>query len=348
MPKKKKSALRRRAPHKPQPKSRSRSSARHTTSEHAAPPEARPFPAPIDSLAYPRFAAPPTFMRLPHIPRPEELDVALVGIPFDGGATYRPGPRFGPRNIRVQSAIIRPYNPALKINPFERKRVADFGDLAVNPLSIEDTFERIERGLAPLVKAGVIPLSVGGDHSILLPILRALARRHGPLALVQLDAHSDTWDSYFGSRHSHGTPVRRAIEEGILVPNAVVQIGLRGQVYGESDFDFSRNHGIAWISSEEFHRDGVPRIKPLLRRVIDRPCYLTFDIDVVDPAFAPGTGTPQVGGLSSAQAVELVRALRGLKLVGADVVEVSPPYDTGEITSLLAANILYEILCLVA
>ena len=164
-------------------------------------------------------------MRLPHIPRPEELDVALVGIPFDGGATYRPGPRFGPRNIRVQSAIIRPYNPALKINPFERKRVADFGDLAVNPLSIEDTFERIERGLAPLVKAGVIPLSVGGDHSILLPILRALAKRHGPLALVQLDAHSDTWDSYFGSRHSHGTPVRRAFEEGILVPNAVVQIG---------------------------------------------------------------------------------------------------------------------------
>ena len=287
-------------------------------------------------------------MRLPHIPRPEELDVALVGIPFDGGATYRPGSRFGPRNIRVQSAIIRPYNPALKINPFERKRVADFGDLAVNPLSIEDTFKRIERGLAPLVKVGVIPLSVGGDHSILLPILRALAKRHGPLALVQLDAHSDTWDSYFGSHHSHGTPVRRAIEEGILAPNAVVQIGLRGQVYSESDFDFSREHGIAWITSEEFHRDGVPGLKPLLRGVMERPCYLTFDIDVVDPAFAPGTGTPQVGGLSSAQAIDLVRALRGLKLVGADVVEVSPPYDSGEITSLLAANILYEILCLLA
>ena len=306
----------------------------------------QPFPAPVDALVYPRFSGVPTFMRLPHIPRPEQLDLALVGIPFDGGTTYRPGQRFGPRHIRVQSAMIRPYHPVWKLNPFEKHRIAYFGDLSVNPLSIEDTYRRIERGLEPLLRAGTKPVCVGGDHSILLPILRAMRKRHGPVALVQLDAHSDTWSGYFGSKHSHGTPVRRAIEEGLLIPGGIVQVGLRGQVYSDADFDFAREHRIQMVTSEEFHRSGTRRVRRMLKRFGRRPTYLTLDIDVVDPAFAPGTGTPQVGGLSSAQILDLVRSLRGLRLVGCDLVEVSPPYDSAEITSLLAANLLFEMLCL--
>jgi len=305
-------------------------------------------PMPLDALVYPRFEGIPTFMRLPHITDPRGLDIALVGVPFDGGTTFRPGARFGPRHIRVQSAMIRPYNPALDVNPFERKRIADLGDLPVNPLSLEDSYGRIEKGLWPILAAGATPVSVGGDHSITLPLLRAVARRHGPLALVQIDAHSDTWSTYFGSHHSHGTIIRRGIEEGVLVRGAVLQIGIRGQVYGDGDFEFSRRHQITWITAEEFHRKGLAAVEPKLEALRGRPCYLTFDIDSVDPAFAPGTGTPQVGGLSSAQALELVRALRGLRLVGADLVEVSPPYDSAELTSLLAANLLFEILCLVA
>lgn len=287
-------------------------------------------------------------MRLPHMVRPEELDVALVGVPFDGGTSYRPGPRFGPRNIRVQSAMIRPYNPVLKINPFERLRIGDFGDLPVNPLSIEETYRRIQGGLKPLLEAGVIPLCVGGDHSILLATLRAVHDRHGPVALVQLDAHSDTWDQYWGSKYSHGTPVRRAIEEGLLCEGSILQIGLRGQLYGEDDWAFARKHRIRMVTVEELFRKGLAQIRPMLRRLRSRPAYLSLDIDVVDPAFAPGTGTPQVGGLSSAQVLEVLRALRGLKFVGCDLVEVSPPYDSAEITSLLAANLLFEMLCLLA
>ncbi|MGH9862677.1 MAG: agmatinase [Candidatus Acidiferrales bacterium] len=304
------------------------------------------WPKPADAMVYPRFAGVPTFMRLPHITQPEKLDVALVGIPFDGGTTYRPGARFGPRHIRAQSALIRPYNPATRTNPFAKRRIADFGDLGVNPFSIEDTYRRIEEQLEPVLRAGVLPVSVGGDHSILLPLLRAIHKQHGPVALVQLDAHPDTWDEYFGVKHSHGTPVRRAVEEGLLAEGAVVQIGLRGQVYGEEDFDFCRQHKIQMMTTEQFHAKGTAGAKRLLKKLGRRPTYLTLDIDVVDPAFAPGTGTPQVGGLSSAQIVELVRSLRGLRLVGCDLVEVSPPYDNGEITSLLAANLLFEILCL--
>ena len=303
---------------------------------------------PLDALVYPRFEGIPTFMRLPHITNPKELDIALVGVPYDGGTTFRAGARFGPRNIRVQSAMIRPYNPELNVNPFERKRIADYGDLPVNPLSLEDSYERIEKGLWPILAAGATPVSVGGDHSITLPLLRAVARKHGPLALVQIDAHPDTWSTYFGVHHSHGTIIRRGIEEGVLVRGAVLQVGIRGQVYSNDDFDFSRRNQIAWITAEQFHREGLKAVESKLAPLRGRPCYLTFDIDSVDPAFAPGTGTPQVGGLSSAQAVELVRALRGLRLVGADLVEVSPPYDSSELTSLLAANLLFEILCLVA
>ena len=295
---------------------------------------------------YPRFSGVPTFMRLPYIPRAEELDIALIGVPFDGGTTYRPGPRFGPRNIRVQSAMIRPWNPVLKVDPFAKWRIADFGDLSINPLSIEDTYRRIAEQLGEVLRAGARTACVGGDHSILLPILRAIQKQFGPVGFVQLDAHGDTWGGYFSSPHSHGTPVKYAVEEGLVADGYALQVGLRGQVYSEADFDFARKHGIAIVTSEEFHRGGVELVKRRLKNFGKRPTYVTLDIDVVDPAFAPGTGTPQVGGLSSAQILDLVRGLKGMNLVGCDLVEVSPPYDNGEITSLLAANLLYELICL--
>src|SRR6266571_80829 len=307
---------------------------------------AGPRPVPVDALVYPRFSGIATFMRLPSIPRAQELDIALIGIPYDGGATYRSGPRFGPRNVRAQSCMIRPWNPVLKVDPFSNWRVGDYGDLSVNPLSLDDTFKRITSQLDGVLGAGARPLCVGGDHSILLPILRSVHKKFGPVAVVQFDAHNDTWGGYFGSPHSHGTPVRRAVEEGLLLKGYGLQVGLRGQVYGEDDFDFARKHGIQMVTAEEFHHSGVPLVKKLLRKFGNLPTYLTLDIDVVDPAFAPGTGTPQVGGLSSAQILELVRSLKGLNLVGCDLVEVSPPYDASEITSLLAANLMFEMLCL--
>src|SRR6266849_2125822 len=270
-----------------------------------------PRPEPVDALVHPRFSGLSTFMRLPHVPRSQELDIALIGIPFDGGTTYRSGPRFGPRHVREQSAIIRPWNPVLNVNPFSHWRIADCGDL-----------------------------------SILLPILRAVHRKFGPVALVQFDAHNDTWKGYFGSPHSHGTPVRRAVEEGLLLEGSVLQVGLRGQVYSKDDFAFGRQHKFGVITAEELHRKGLAPVEKVLKHFRGKPLYLTLDIDVVDPAFAPGTGTPQVGGLSSFQILELVRCLKGQSFVGADLVEVSPPYDNGEITSLLAANLLYEMLCL--
>jgi agmatinase len=304
-----------------------------------------PHPQPVDALAYPRFSGVPTFMRLPHIPQPEELDIAIVGVPFDGGTTYRPGPRFGPRHVRQQSAIIRPWNPVLKVNPFAKYRIADFGDLAVNPLSIEDTFRRIEQGISVILTAGARCLSVGGDHSISLPILRAIAKKYGPVALVQFDAHNDLWDEYFGSKYSHGTPFRRAFEEGILQDGNVLQVGLRGQVYGEDDFDFARAHKVRMVTAEQFHAHGMAPVLRHLKSFARKPVYVTLDIDCVDPAYAPGTGTPQVGGFTSHQILELVRAIKGLNIVSADLVEVSPPFDSAELTSLLAANLLFELLC---
>jgi agmatinase len=304
-----------------------------------------PHPQPVDALKHPRFSGIATFMRLPHIAQPEELDVAIAGIPFDGGTTYRPGPRFGPRHVRQQSAVIRPWNPVLKVNPFEKYRIADFGDFTVNPLSIEDTFERVEKQMTSVLGAGARCASVGGDHSLSLPILRAVAKKHGPVALIQFDAHNDLWDSYFGSRYSHGTPFRRAIEEGLIRKGRFLQVGLRGQVYDQHDFDFARQHKIKMITAEEFHERGMVLFRRELRAFRKQPVYITLDIDCVDPAYAPGTGTPQVGGFTSLQMLNLVRVLKGLNIVGCDLVEVSPPYDTGEITSLLAANLLYELLC---
>ena len=301
---------------------------------------------PLDALVHPRFAGIPTFMRLPYVADASELDIALVGVPFDGGTTYRAGARLGPRHIRVQSALIRPYNPVLKLNPFDRYRIADYGDLPVNPLSLLDTFQRIESGVDHLLAHEVRPVCVGGDHSISLPILRALSKRAGPLSVIHFDAHSDTWDEYFGSKYSHGTPFRRAIEEGLIDPTRMLQVGLRGQVYGEEDFEFARSKGIEMISTEEIFEHGLSWVVDRFQRFRESPCYLTFDIDVVDPAFAPGTGTPQIGGPSSREIVMLIRGLQGVRLLGADLVEVSPPYDSSETTSLLAANLLFEFLCL--
>ena len=306
---------------------------------------AEPHPQPINALENPRFAGIPTFMRLPHIPDAKRLDVALIGVPFDGGTSYRPGPRFGPRHVRQQSAIIRPYHPVLDVSPFDLLRVADYGDLPVNPLSIEDTFRRIESGLKTVLDDRAIPMCVGGDHSILLPILRAIHAAHGPVGLIQLDAHSDTWDQYWGMKYSHGTPVRRAIEEGLLDEAHILQIGLRGQLYGADDMDYAREHKIKMIASEAIHDGGLSVVREALLGFRGHKIYLSLDIDVVDPAFAPGTGTPQVGGLSSHQILSLIRAFAGLNFVGCDLVEVSPQYDSAEITSLLAANLMFEQLC---
>jgi agmatinase len=305
-----------------------------------------PHPEPVDALLHARSGGIATFMRLPHIADATELEVALVGIPFDGGATYRPGARFGPRHIREQSVLIRKWNPVLNVNPFQKFRVGDYGDFSVNPLSIEDTFDRVEKQMQPLLDAGVRCVSVGGDHSLSLPLLRAVAKKNGPVALIQFDAHNDLWDEYFGCKYSHGTPFRRAIEEGLIREGLFLQVGLRGQVYSEHDFEFAHQHKVRMITAEAFHAGGIEPFCKELAAFRDTRVYITLDIDCVDPAFAPGTGTPQVAGFTSYQIVELVRALQGLQIVGCDLVEVSPLYDNGEITSLLAANLLFELLCL--
>ncbi len=304
---------------------------------------------PLDPFVSPRFGQIPTFMRLPHSRDPQALDVALVGIPFDGGTSYRPGARFGPREIRVQSALIRPYHPVFEVAPFERLRVADYGDIDIAPVSIEHTHERIESGIAQLLNHGVCPVSVGGDHSISLPILRALARRYGPLALVHFDAHTDTWDEYLGAKHFHGSMFRRAVEEGLLDTRHTIQLGIRGPLYSPRDFDFQAEHGITVIPIGPIKERGVAWVQEQFARLREKKVYCSFDIDVVDPAYAPATGTPEVGGLTSSEALALVRALRGFDLVGFDLVEVSPPYDgPGQITALLAANLLFEFVSLLA
>jgi len=303
---------------------------------------------PRDSFRSPRFAQPATFMRLPHVENVDGLDVALLGIPFDGGVSYRPGPRFAPREIRAHSSLIRPYHPALNVSPFDVLRVADVGDVDVNPLDIEDTHGRVQKVLDEMLELGVVPVCVGGDHSISLAILRSVVRRHGPVGMVHFDSHQDMWEEYFGNRYFHGTPFRRAVEENLLDTRRVIQIGIRGPVYSPDDFEFGRHHGVKTIRIEQLAREGLDSVKKQISTVRDGPVYLSFDIDGVDPAFAPGTGTPEVGGLTSREALELVRALEGLQLVGADVVEVSPPYDHAGITSLLAANLLFEILSVLA
>ena len=304
---------------------------------------------PRDPFTSPRFGQIATFMLLPAAESPEGLDVALLGIPYDGGVSYRPGARFGPRAVREQSSLIRPWHPVLKVHPFERLQVADCGDVEVVPTSIEATYAAITARIDAIVAAGAAPVCVGGDHSVTLGILRSLAKRHGPLGLVHFDAHPDTWDEYFGSKFFHGTPFRRAVEERLVDPARMIQIGIRGPLYGPEDFAFHDEHGIEVVRIEAVKEQGTAPVAARLARLRGAPVYCSFDIDAVDPAFAPATGTPEVGGLTSYEALTLVRALAGLELVGADVVEVSPPYDgPGQVTALLAANLLFELVCLLA
>jgi len=303
---------------------------------------------PPNAFRSPRFAQLSTFMRLPHTREVEGLDVAILGIPFDGGVSFRPGARFGPKEIRSNSLLVRPYHPVLRTLPFDRLRVADCGDVDVNPLDIVDTYGRIEEAVGRVLGAGAVPACVGGDHSISLPILRAVARTHGPVALVHFDSHQDMWEEYFGNRYFHGTPFRRALEEGLYQPRETVQIGIRGPVYAEDDFAFGETHGVTVLRAEEVHHRGLEAVRPHLERLRGRKVYVSFDIDSVDPAFAPGTGTPEVGGLTSAQALDLLRMLAGLDIVAFDIVEVSPPYDQSGITAMLAANVLFELISVVS
>jgi agmatinase len=306
-------------------------------------------PAPRNPFVSPRFGQIATFMLLPAVDSPVGLDVALMGIPYDGGTSYRTGARFGPRAVREQSSIIRTWHPVLKVHPFERLRVADCGDVDVVPISIEATYAAITRRLDEVVAAGATPVCVGGDHSITLAILRSVARRHGPVGVVHFDAHPDTWDEYFGSKFFHGTTFRRAVEEGLVDPRRMIQVGIRGPLYGPEDFAFQDEHGMEVIRIETVKERGVPWVAQRLARLRGGPVYCSFDIDAVDPAYAPGTGTPEVGGLTSYEAQVLLRSLEGLSLVGADVVEVSPLYDgPGQVTALLAANLMFELVCLLA
>jgi agmatinase len=304
---------------------------------------------PRNPFVSPRFGQIATFMLLSAADSPAGLDVAMLGIPYDGGTSYRTGARFGPRAVREQSSLIRPWNPVLKVHPFEKLNVADCGDVDVVPISIERTHAAIEAKIDQVVAAGARPLCVGGDHSVTLPILRSLAKRHGPLAVVHFDAHPDTWDEYFGSKLFHGTPFRRAVEENLLDPRRFIQVGIRGPLYGSEDFEFHDQHGIEVLRIEPIKEQGLAWAAAKLARLRGMPLYVSFDIDACDPAYAPATGTPEVGGLTSWEALSLVRSLAGCTLVGADVVEVSPPYDgPGQITALLAANLAFELLGVLA
>ena len=303
---------------------------------------------PMDARVMPRFSGVRTFARLPHRTDLSGVDAAVYGIPFDTGTSFRPGARFGPEAIRSASALLRPYSPAWDVNVVEELAIVDYGDLPVAPGDTLETYRRSEGALEPIVEAGVLPLALGGDHSITLVELRVLARRHGPLALVQLDSHADTWDEYFGQKYFHGTTFLRACEEGLLDAAASVQAGMRGTVYGPGDLDESRRLGFTVLSTEELRELGPAGYGELVReRVGERPVFLTFDVDFLDPAVAPGTGTPEIGGFSTAEALAFLRALAGIRLAGADVVEVAPAYDgPGQQTALAAANVAWELLAL--
>jgi agmatinase len=305
---------------------------------------------PVDALRSPRYSGPRTFARLPAVETTDGVDVSIVGLPWDSGASFRSGARFGPEAVRSASALLRPYNPAQDVMVFGRVSAVDYGDAPTVPGYIEETLARIEAHLAPVHAGGAIPLGVGGDHSVTLAELRAAAKAHGPLGLVHLDAHHDVWDRYFGLPYNHGTVFRRACEEGLLDPPRCVQAGMRGSLYGAGDYAESRALGMQILPWPELRALGPEAFGDLVRaRAGDGPLFFTFDVDFVDPAFCPGTGTPEIGGPSSGEALEYVRALHGLDVRGFDVVEVSPTYDgPGQVTALLAATVLYEMLSLVA
>ena len=303
---------------------------------------------PLDAQVIPRFAGVRTFMRLPHTTDLTGVDAAAIGIPFDTATSYRTGARFGPEAVRSASALLRPYHAGHGIDLVETLSMIDYGDLPVAPGDTEGTYRRIETALEPVIAAGVFPAVIGGDHSITLAELRALAKVHGPLALVQLDSHTDTWESYFDQRYFHGTTFKRAIEEGLIDPAASVQAGMRGPLYSANDLGEARALGLTVIESEELRALGSEAYaRTVFERVGDRLVFFSFDIDFLDPAYAPGTGTPEIAGFSTAEAVALLRALRGIRLAGCDVVEVSPSYDgPGQPTALAASNVLWELLAL--
>ena len=304
---------------------------------------------PVDATLVPRYAGEATFARLPRLDEVSQADVAILGVPFDSGVSYRPGARFGPSHIRESSRLLRPYNPALQVPVFASQQVADAGDLAVNPFNIDDAIGAIERGARALLERTRFVLTLGGDHTVALPMLRAVSAIHGPVAVVHFDAHLDTWDTYFGAAYTHGTPFRRAAEEGLLDRTGCLHVGTRGPLYTDADLDQDSELGFQVIPAPDVEQLGVPgMVERIAQRVGDRPVYVSIDIDVLDPAHAPGTGTPEAGGLTSRELLAALRSFARLNLVGADIVEVAPAYDHAQITGIAAAHVGYELLSALA
>lgn len=303
---------------------------------------------PIDAAQVPRYAGAATYARLPRLDQVQRADVAVVGVPFDTGVSYRPGARFGANHVREASRLLRPYNPALDASPFENLQVADAGDMAVNPFNINEAIETIQSNALDLTESGTKLLTLGGDHTIALPLLRAASERAGaPVAMLHFDAHLDTWDSYFGAEYTHGTPFRRAVEEGILDTEAISHVGTRGPLYGKKDLEDDKRFGFGIVTSSDVFRQGVDEVVAKLRdRIGNRPLYISVDIDVLDPAHAPGTGTPEAGGMTSRELLEILRGMRGMNLIGADVVEVAPAYDHADITAVAASHVAYDLITL--
>ncbi|MGM7669555.1 agmatinase [Microbacterium sp. A93] len=305
---------------------------------------------PVDSTVVPRYSGAPTFALLPRLDEVEaagqRADIKVVGVPFDAGVSYRPGARFGPGHVRQSSRLLRPYNPATDTSPFAQVQVADAGDMAINPFDIDEAIATIQADALDLTADGASLVAIGGDHTIALPLLRAAAERAGsPVALLHFDAHLDTWDTYFGAAYTHGTPFRRAAEEGLLDTEAACHVGTRGPLYGRQDLDDDTRLGFGIVTSADVYRQGADAVAArLAERIGDRPLYLSVDIDVLDPAHAPGTGTPEAGGMTSRELLEILRGLRGANLVGADVVEVAPAYDHAELTGIAAAHVAYDLI----
>ena len=309
-----------------------------------------PFFLPISGFDLPRFAGVPTFMRLPHVSldeaRIQDVEIGIIGVPWDSGTTNRPGPRHGPRQLRDASTMIRAEHPVSGVRPYERSNCADLGDVSINPADIEDSMKRITAFYNKVLEKGIKPLTAGGDHLTSLPVLRALADK-GPLGMIHFDSHTDLFHSYFdGTMFTHGTPFRRAVEENLLDPKRVVQIGIRGTQYDTEDLDFAKSVGIRVIKIEEFFDRGIQDVMAESKEIVgEKETYVSYDIDFIDPAFAPGTGTPEVGGPNSYEALKVVRELTGIKIVGADMVEVSPPFDPSSNTAFLGVSIMFELLC---
>jgi agmatinase len=304
---------------------------------------------PANATVVPRFAGISTFARLPTIDQVPRWDIAVVGIPFDGGTTYRPGARFGPSAVRQGSRLLRPYHPELDTLPFERGQVVDAGDISCSPFDNEAAVAQIEAGADHLLANGGRLVAIGGDHTIAHPLLRSTVKRHGPVALIHFDAHLDTWDTYFGARYTHGTPFRRAWEEGLLLRDHSAHVGLRGPLYSKEDLNDDTDMGFFQITSDDVATQGTEAlVEQLIRRVGDAPLYISVDIDVLDPAHAPGTGTPEAGGMTSRELLAMLRGLAPLSLVGGDVVEVAPAYDHAEITAIAAAHVMYDLVTLMS